>query len=166
MLTLLLLLVPFANAGKLSDGWRGHPYGLAGGPGDFLSQAPTENCTPDPESGVRWRCSESIGGAPVEVNYMLATELGGVFTGVVIQCKGYLVCTTVIDTLMAAWGKPFRIDEYGQIPDRTWADGSVLAGWEYNQFSDSGTANTFDKVIYERIKAVQAAKARAAADAL
>ena len=67
---------------------------------------------------------------------------------------------------MAAWGRPFRTEEYGPLPDRTWADGSVLAGWEYNQFSDIGTATTFDKVLYERIKAAKARKAASAAEGL
>ena len=163
---LLSFLLSVAHAGKLANGWRGHPYGLAGGPGDFLSRAPAENCTPDPEPGVRWLCPESVGGAPAEVNYMLAPEMGGAFTGIVLRCKGYASCATVLDTLMAAWGKPSRTEEYGPLPDRTWADGSVLAGWEYNQFSDTGTATAFDKVLYERIKAVKASKAQDAAGEL
>jgi hypothetical protein len=159
---LLPFLLSVAHAGKLANGWRGHLYGDA----TWLASPPSEGCTPTPEVGVRWLCPESVGGAKVEVNYMLATEIGGAFTGIVLRCEGYLVCAAVLDTLMAAWGKPFRTEEYGTLPDRTWADGSVLAGWEYNQFSDIGTATTFDKVLYERIKVVEASKAQDAAGEL
>ena len=153
--------------GLLSGGWK--PRALAEWLGvreRTVLRWAAGDCTPDPEPGVRWLCPESVGGAPVEVNYMLAPEIGGAFTGIVLHCKGYTSCATVLDTLMAAWGKPFHTEEYGPLPDRMWRDGSVLAGWEYNQFSDTGTVTTLDEVLYERIKAVKASKAQDAAGEL
>lgn len=159
---MLLALLAFAHAGKLADGWRGHPYGSAA----WMEQAPSEGCMPNPEEGVKWRCLEKVGGVEVDVSYLVDLELGGVYTGIFLRCSGYTVCTTVLDTLGAAWGKPFSLEEYGQLPKRLWSDKSVIASWDYNQYSDTGTATVFDKVIYERIKAEKAKKAKAAAEEL
>ena len=156
---LLLLLASTANAGKLQDGWRGHPYGDSA----WLDKAPSEGCRPNAEAGVRWLCDEIVGGQPVVVAYMVAE---GFYTGIVLRCKGYVLCKTVLETLGAAWGRPFSIEEYGQLPERFWRDGTSIGGWDYNQFSDVGTATTFDSVIEERVDSIKAAKAKSAAGEL
>jgi hypothetical protein len=153
---ILLLLVSIANAGKLQDGWRGHPYGDSA----WLDKAPFEGCKPHAEDGVRWLCDEIVGGQPVAVAYMVAE---GFYTGIVLRCNGYVLCKTVLETLGAAWGRPFSIEEYGSLPERFWRDGTAMGSWDYNQFSEIGTATTFDSVIHERVDAIKAAKAKSAA---
>ena len=155
----LLLLVHSALAGKLEDGWRGRPFGPAQEP----IAAPGDACVSSPEAGVRWRCSETIGTETVTVAYMVQE---GIYSSVLIACNGYSSCSSVLDTLTAAWGKPFSVKEYGTLPDRYWSDGLVVGAWSYNQFSDKGTALASHTEWFAAIKAKQAAKARTAADDL
>lgn len=156
---MMMFLVHVAFAGKLADGWRGHPYGSIA----WLAEPPFEGCAKDPGTGVAWNCSEDVGGVTVAVAYMVEE---GTYTGVRIQCDGYLNCSTLRTTLIAAWGKPLVAKEYGQLPDMTWADGNVLCGWQYNQFSEAGSATVFDKVIYDRMKRKKEASAAEAAKGL
>jgi hypothetical protein len=158
-MTFLLLSLSVAHAGKLADGWRGRPYG----PADALSVAPGDACVSSPEAGVRWRCTETIATEQVSVAYM-AEE--GIYSSVLITCKGFSSCQTVLDTLLAAWGRPFSVEEYGTLPDRFWKDGPVIGAWSYNQFSTEGTAMASHLEYFQAIKAKQAAKARTAADDL
>lgn len=155
----MILLIPLAVAGKLEDGWRGRPFGFA----DEPIAAPGDACISNPEPGVRWRCSETIGTETVTVAYMVQE---GIYSSVLIECHGFSSCASVLDTVTAAWGKPFSVKEYGTLPDRYWSDGLVVGAWSYNQFSDSGTALMSHTEWFAAIKAKQAAKARAAADDL
>jgi hypothetical protein len=156
---LLTLCFSTAHAGKLADGWRGRPFG----PADEPIAAPGDACVSSPEAGVRWRCSETIGTETVTVAYM-AQE--GIYSSVLITCNGFSSCSSVLDTLTAAWGKPFSVKEYGTLPDRYWSDGLVIGAWSYNQFSHKGTALASHTEWFAAIKAKEAAKARSAADDL
>ena len=153
------LLIPLAVAGKLEDGWRGRPFGPTGEP----IAAPGDACISSPESGVRWRCSETIGTETVTVAYMVQE---GIYSSVLIECNGFSSCSSVLDTVTAAWGKPFSVKEYGTLPDRYWSDGLVIGAWSYNQFSTKGTAIMSHTEWFAAIKAKEAAKARTAADDL
>lgn len=158
-MALLLSLISLpAFAGKLADGWRGHPYG----PQAWLQADPgTGICMADPEPGVRWRCTETMNAFPVSVNYIV-TE--GIYTGIYAQCEGYSACSAFYDVLVAAWG-PITKKAYSAatLSDGTWRDGRVMAGWDYNEYSAKGSLMTFDLDIEAQRKARAADRAAEAA---
>jgi hypothetical protein len=156
---LLSLSISTAHAGKLAAGWRGRPFG----PSDTIATAPGDSCAPSPEAGVRWRCSELVGGAPVIVSYMVEEDT---FASVLISCDGFSACSVVVETLGAAWGRPFSTESYGMLPDRFWQDGGSIGSWSYNEFSKEGYAVAADTGLLGKVKAAKAARARSAADDL
>jgi len=161
----MILLITLALAGKLEDGWRGIPYG----PAEVLATAPTAKCTKGIANGVRWECRETVSDVPVTVYYM-ADE--GLYTGVMINAKGYSACTVLFDTLTVAWSVPFTEKQYasGVLPDGFWNlsgyNGTTVAAWSYNQFSDECHASTSNTRLTDVIAAKKKAKAQDAAGEL
>lgn len=162
----MILLITLALAGKLEDGWRGIPYG----PAAVLDTAPTSDCTKDTEPGVLWVCRETVADVPVTVSYM-ADE--GIYTGVMINAKGYSACKVLFDTLTVAWPMPFTQEsEYDRstIPDGFWNLSrykvTTAAAWSYNQFSGECHASTLNARLTEVVAAKKKAAAAAAAEAL
>lgn len=155
----LLFAVATAHAGKLADGWRGRPFG----PASLLAEPPVPGRVSAPEPGVRWRCQEMVGAAPVTVAYMVDEDI---FSSVMVACAGFADCQTLVDAVGAAWGKPFSIESYDSLPERFWQDGPVVGVWRYNQFSGSGVAMASDQTLYAEVKRRKAVRARSAADDL
>ena len=155
----LLLLSALAVAGKLADGWRGRPFG----PAETIADPPGASCVANPAAGVRWRCDERVGDAPVRVSYQVDE---GTFLSVLITCEGYTACSTVLDTLSAAWGPPHTKHENEVLSLRFWSDGASVGGWQYDQLSKSGVAVAHDTEVTAKVKAAKAARARAAAEEL
>ena len=155
----MILIASLALAGKLADGWRGHEFGDS----KWMVNAPSEGCVQNPEAEVAWRCYEKAGEAEFTANYMVE---GDTYTGVPLQCKEYTNCAALRSVLLAAWGRPFSVKDYGTLPDTMWGDENVLAGWSYNQFLKAGTVTVFDKEIYDRLDRAKKAEAAKAAEAL
>lgn len=156
----LLMVVQDAEAGKLADGWRGRAWGDA----KSLVSAPDSSCVSNAETGVAWRCQETVAAVPVSVSYVVEENM---YTGVVIGCSGFTACRTLLDTLNAAWGT-YRTAQYasGALPDGTWRDGDVFASWKYNEFNGEGQVVAMHIGFYKAMKAEQERKARAAAGGL
>jgi hypothetical protein len=161
----MILLLTLAWAGKLDDGWRGIPYGLA----TNVATKPTAECKATPEEEVLWGCKEEVAGIPVEVAYMGAE---GWYTGVIISAHGYTNCSTLFSTLKAAWNVPFTEKKYasGLLPDGFWNlmvhETTTSGAWNYNEYSGNCSAFTVNTELSERIEAKKAERARAAAEAL
>lgn len=155
--TIILAITLPAHAGKLADGFRGIPYGEQPAPAPLQDAA----CVTDPEPGVPWLCSTTIGTVPVKVG---PTYDAGRVYGFFLHAKGASNCDVLMDTLTAAYGPstPARDFMRGKLDDRIWYDGNARAAWDYNQFSHVCTVAMFDATEFEAVKAAQAAKAATA----
>lgn len=157
----MILFSTWALAGKLALGWRGHTPGDAT---DILANKPDASCTKDPEEGVAWRCAEPIGSATVLVHYMVDAPTH-LFMGVFILCDNYTNCTALRDALDSAWGKG-DVQPGRTMPDTTWTEGTALAAWAYNTFSDTGKLSVIDMRLHAQVKAAQKEAAKKAAESL
>lgn len=155
------LLTPSAFAGKLAEGFRGIPYG----PASVLDVAPGEGCAANTEMSVRWMCTVQLGEASVQVAYMVQE---GLFFGVVIHATGYGNASAFFDVLTAGYGAGTAANTYdsSRLADRRWQDGNASGSWDYNKFSDEGKFIAYDQTLMAKIKAAEAARAKAAAGGL
>ena len=162
MLYLIAMMVMPAHAGKLAEGFRGLPYGDA----SVLDTAPMENCRPDTELAVRWFCPTQIGEAEVTVAYMVKEGL--YFGNVIATPKSYKDAHALHTILIEAYGKGAKTHEWdhGALADRTWRDGTVYAGWSYNQYTHIGQVILFDLDKQTEVKKRQAEKAQKSVDDL
>jgi hypothetical protein len=163
----LILLFTFAFAGKLGDGWRGHPYGDAA----WLTVAPGDKCKAHPAKEGGWTCWETIGSQSYDVDYMV---MENIYTSVYISCSGYSSCQNLRTTLTAAWGTCSE-KEYasGSMPDCSFPDdqgaaavGVVIGRWKYNQYSETGYAVSIAHEALKKVRDVEAARAKNAAEGL
>lgn len=162
----LLLQIETAFAGKLADGWHGLPYGSA----TVLATAPTADCVRIDDATVAWQCHETIGGVPVEVDYM-AEE--GWFLGVMLKTQGYANCSTLFGVLTVAWTVPFSPKnsyDKSALADGFWNvmryKTETSAAWTYNRYSDACSASTINAGLSGLVDVAKAKKAAAAAEAL
>ncbi len=155
----LVLLSSLAVAGTLADGWRGRSFG----PAETISNPPAASCVTNPAAGVRWRCDERVGDAPVQVSYEADD---GTFLAVQITCEGQTACATVVQTLSAAWGPPHTTRENEVLSLRFWSDGSSVGGWQYDYLSKSGVAVAHDREVTAKVEAAKAARVSTAAEEL
>jgi hypothetical protein len=166
LLSFLFFSMP-AEAGKLDAGWRGIPYGDP----SVLDTAPGSSCVASPERGVRWTCTETVGEAQIEVNYMVVE---GLYGGVFIQCAGFTTCRTLFEAVSAAWAVPFSKQypsDTSSLPDgffnlKAARSEGVVGAWTYNRFSGEGQLTTVDMKIQARQKAIREARATSAAQGL
>lgn len=161
MLFLLAMLVLPADAGKLSEGFRGVPYGSDA----VLSDSPLDGCTKVGADSVLWSCPTKIGGADVKVSYM-ADE--GIFFGMFIEVSGYTNCSEVMTVLQQAYGKGIKENEWDKsaLADRIWRDGKVVASFEYNKYTDKAKVAMFDSSLMDDVKKIKADRAKGAVDDL
>jgi hypothetical protein len=147
-------------AGKLADGYRG----LAWGAHETLAQ-PDGQCQADPEPGAAWACQQTIGDVPVTAGYGYDH---GVLYSVLIMAEGYTACSTLMDTLTAAWGRSIPQKSYakGRMDDRIWVDKRTSAVWKWNRYSDKCQVVALHLPSYDAVKAAQATKAKEAIDDL
>ena len=153
LLSLVLLALPTAEAGKLAEGFRGRPFGDAA----WLATAPMEGCQKAPEPTVAWLCPTTIGTVPVCAAYLVDE---GVFMGVFIQAKGWAEKVELLATLKAAWG-PGK-DAAPRL-EGFWIDGDVLAGMDYNRYSDGIQVTISSKAAEDLVKRRKAARVAGAA---
>lgn len=158
---MFLLFSSAALAGKLSEGWRGIPYGSA----EPLAEAPAAGCARNPEPGAAWSCPLQVGTVPVLVAYMVEE---GLFSGVVFQARTYPSCADLMETLRSGWGPGRKAKDYqtDALPDWSWADGDVIASFEFNRFSATCTVITIDVPVYQQAKARRASEAAKGAEDL
>lgn len=160
---LFMLTLISAHAGKLADGFRGVPFG----PAAVLTGAPGQRCatTSDPE--VRWECVYTLGEVEVKATYIVYDDLFyGVSVTPVTQTFGNALALR--NVLEAAYGMcvPKVKGDTSVLPDCTWRDGTAVALWEYNRYSDRSSLVLFDMVVHQQVEARQAAKAAEAARGL
>ena len=178
---LATLFISTAFAGKLGDGWRGHPYGDAA----WLAKAPGLHCKAHPEEAVAWTCWEVIGSQSYDVSYMVKEN---VYTSVLISCTNFTGCDQLFTILQAAWGE-CQSDTYvsGSLPDCGFGNeqgkdappatingistpaltvGTVFGRWNYNRFSDEGYAIAMSLDLTYEVEERKAAKARSAVEGL
>lgn len=146
----VLVLAGQAHAGKLADGFRGHPFGDAA----FLEEPPDDNCMSNPETGVRWTCQTSIGDVPVSVSYMV---LEGLYIGVLITTEGYTHASNLLTTLQQAYGPGRKKHDWDtdSMGDRLWMDGNVFGVWEWNKYSGEGKITLMANDVYLRSQELQ-----------
>jgi hypothetical protein len=156
LLLVSLVLPATADAGKLAEGFRGVPFGPAD---PVLTAAPMEGCARDTEIGVRWDCPTTIGGVAVHVAY-IAQE--GLFPSLVVYGSGYTDAATLFPVLKASYGEGSKLHDWDDslLADWHWRDGDVVGMWDYNQFSDRFRFTMFDTAVMERVKQIQAEKAK------
>lgn len=156
MATLILLLAfsTQAHAGKLADGFRGLPFGDV----SMLSVAPLPGCQPDPEPNVRWLCDTEVGGVPVTVTYIVQE---GIFYGVGIFVTGTTNARALRLVFTQAYGTGRKIHDYdtSDLADWLWTDSTVVAGWQFNQFTEEGLLVMYDKPLSEEVKRLEAKRA-------
>jgi hypothetical protein len=128
-LFLLALAIP-AHAGKLADGVKGYTWGAQPEPPSLKGAA----CTADPEPGILWTCTTTIGATPVRVS---PGYRHGHLSAMLVSAQGRTECGALMGTLVAAYGPSRPISEYldGPMDDRAWFDGDVIGTWNYNQFT-------------------------------
>jgi hypothetical protein len=132
----MILTLSLALADKLTDGWRGKPYGDAA----VLTEAPGDKCVRRPEAEVEWRCDEKVGDAPVVVTYFV---FEGLYVGVGITASGYMDCVILRDALGAAWPnftpKYEKKSAYAMTDDGFWNLGGEVSGvWDWNEYKLGG----------------------------
>ena len=160
MLLLLSLIAPVLPAESIFPlGWRGVPFG----PDSVLATPPGTSCVAAPERGVYWRCVEPIGEYSYSVSYMGEEDL---FTGVYVQCTGYLACTHLYTVLTAAWAPTLFTPKYKGATDGNWFRANNVGSYSYNQYSQTGSAIISDLTVYSQIEAVKKARASQAAGGL
>ena len=145
-----------AQAGKLADGFRGHPFGDA----SFLEEPPDDNCMANPETGVRWSCQTTIGDVPVSVAYMVMETL---YVGVVITTEGYTNASNLLTTLQQAYGPGRKTHDWDtdSMGDRLWADNNVFGSWEWNKYSAKAQMTIMARDVYLNAQELQKARTSA-----
>lgn len=154
MSLLLALFMATAEAGKLSTGFRGLPFGSD----SVLARPPIEDggCqrAVQSPSDWSWLCRTELNGVPVYAfyasshGYFYAVTLMG--TGV-IGSGGLLSGTRMREGAISAWGPGGQRDpaDPKNFPDWIWMDGSVGAVWVYDPIKDQ-TGMTITDVSVKR----------------
>ena len=164
---MLWLMSMSAQAGKLAEGFRGLPFG----PAAILENPPQPSgCTQGDaisaqSSGMKWVCVVEINGVAVEVNY--AVEEGYFYGVQITPPANFPAARDVFAALTAAYG-PCEQSEAasGPLPDCRWVDGSSVATWTYNRFTDKSAVSIFSRAVFSEVDAARKAKANAAAQGL
>ena len=153
LLSLAILALPSAQAGKLSEGFRGHPFGDA----SWLATAPGLNCASGAEVSVAWLCQDTIGKVPVSIAYMVDE---GVYLGVYVQAKGFQAKQDLLATLKGAWGPGM---DGGPGLEGLWKDGDVFASFKYNRYSDDMALTIASEKANAEVKRRKAERVKSAA---
>ena len=153
LLSLVLLALPTAEAGKLAEGFRGRPFGDAA----WLATAPMEGCQKAPEPTVAWLCPTTIGKVPVSIAYMVDE---GVYLGVYVQAKGFQAKQDLLATLKGAWGPGM---DGGPGLEGLWKDGDVFASFKYNRYSDDMALTIASEKANAEVKRRKAERVKSAA---
>lgn len=161
MITMLLLTMS-AEAGKLTEGFRGIPWGDPA----VLEKPPIEGCIkPEDFAGALWACPVTIAEVPMQAHFMVGH---GIFWGVALfnPALSYSDATTLKDALVAAWGPGQPSNKH--LTDKVehpwvWTDGNVGAGegamatWSRNQFSGKTSMLIADTALAVKVRALDEA---------
>jgi hypothetical protein len=163
---IMLMLASLAHGGKLADGYRGLAWGI-------YEQVPKPpgSCIADPDAmegirGVPWYCDQTIGSVPVGVYYMWEHQR---LYSVMIKTKGFVQCDTLMDTLIAAWGRPSpSASSTGtdKLDGKMWLDTEVGAVWSYNEWMHECNVVLLHRKLYAEVEKARAAAARRSVDDL
>jgi hypothetical protein len=155
------LMLNLALAGKLSEGYKGIPFG----PEIVLINPPSENCISAPSPGITWGCRQKIGEASALVTYV-AEE--GIFYGVYMSVASLSDAQVLMNVLKAAYGPGTKMNSYQleTLPDWMWQDNNVIAVFKFNQFTVTGTLAIYNKEWLAEVDARKAAKAALSIDDL
>lgn len=154
-LVLILFVPSVSHAGKLADGFRGHPYG---DPSWLDDEAPGDSCVKEPEESVPWKCSDKIGETPVDISYVV---MEGLYVGVLITTDGFTNATNLLATLKAAYGNGIKVNDWddSSLADLMWKDREVYASFKYNQFSGRTEVYISAMSVYNEAEALRKARA-------
>jgi len=161
---LLAMFIATADAGKLSEGFRGLPFG----PDSIISEPPLTGCTKNVQSPDDWSwiCKSQINGVPVIVMYAAShgyfyavTALASDMTG----SGGLLNARRLREGAISAWGAGVQRHENDPktFPDWFWLDGAVGALFMYNPIRDQSTLTLTDTAVKKQRDAAAARAARA-----
>lgn len=164
---MLWLMSMSAQAGKLAEGFRGIPFG----PATVLENPPQPSgcrqgdAVSTQAKGVRWVCPVEINGVGVEANY--AVEEGYYYGVQITPPANFAAARDVLAALTAAYGTCEQSQvASGPLPDCRWVDGSAVAAWTYNRFTERSSISIFDRAVFSEVDAARKAKANAAAQGL
>lgn len=165
---ILALFLAIAEAGKLSEGFRGLPFGSD----TVLSKAPLEGCTREVQSPSdwSWMCRTELNGVPVIAMY--ATSYGYFYAVTTIaddrmtNSGGLLNAQRLREGAISAWGPGIQMDrnDFKSFPDWWWTDGSVNALMKYNPIKDQ-TVITIADLSVKKQRDLAAARAASGSNA-
>lgn len=148
---ILALFLATAEAGKLSEGFRGLPFGTDA----ILAKPPMAGCKKFVQSKYEWSwmCETDLNGVPVVASYASSHGYFYAVTALasesVTHAGGMAFARQLREGAIGAWGPGIQMDpnDFKLFPDWWWSDGDVGALLKYDSIKERTTLTIADLTV-------------------